>query len=371
MFESNDGMSSSESYGGFSQFGDSLKGMLTGFVLFPLSLFIIFKVETCQQAGDVLQKAVPVAEAKDGQPAYVTGKLQAEPLASRFIKKGKYIIVSNSTEIFAPYEQERTEGKGTDKRKFRRCKYKWMKSLKDPAVFKLSGCKRERERIRRDTLLYPDATAYAKNAKVVAGGKTYQVNLKDVKLTSGVSRQEPDADALIAGTLTKAGKYLYTLPRCSEKGDEKLLLGCERVEVRVTPIPSGEMTFIGNIKGGAISPFTSNKGNKFLSAGIGTFKQTMGEVKSDDATMKRVGYFICFMMVWVSFMLLTGPLTTLVDFIPFVGEMGKAGINILLGVVAFVITAVTILIVKLWWLWILLFIGGIGYGIYKRKSQTA
>ena len=74
---SNDGMSSSESVGFYSQFGDSVKGILTGFALIPLSIFLIFKVETCTQAGDAFKNAKPVTQMEEGKPVYITGKLSA------------------------------------------------------------------------------------------------------------------------------------------------------------------------------------------------------------------------------------------------------------------------------------------------------
>jgi hypothetical protein len=70
MAISNDGMSSSESVGFFSQFGDSVKGILTGFALIPLSIFLIFKVETCTQAGDAFKNAKPVTQMEEGKPVY-------------------------------------------------------------------------------------------------------------------------------------------------------------------------------------------------------------------------------------------------------------------------------------------------------------
>jgi hypothetical protein len=71
-----------------------------------------------------------------------------------------------------------------------------------------------------------------------------------------------------------------------------------------------------------------------------------------------------------SFVLMAGPLMTLLEFIPFVGEFGKGALNFVFGAIAFVITAVTIILVKFWYIWLLLILGGIGYAIYKRQNAA-
>lgn len=75
-------------------------------------------------------------------------------------------------------------------------------------------------------------------------------------------------------------------------------------------------------------------------------------------------------MMWAGLSLLVCPVTMLLDFIPFVGTMGSSVIRFALGIVAFVITAVTIILVKFWYIWLLLIIGAVGYGYYKRKMRV-
>ena len=75
--------------------------------------------------------------------------------------------------------------------------------------------------------------------------------------------------------------------------------------------------------------------------------------------------------MWAGLSLLVGPVTMLLDFIPFVGTMGSSVIRFALGIVAFVITAVTIILVKFWYIWLLLIIGAVGYGYYKKKNASA
>ncbi|MGQ2837003.1 TMEM43 family protein, partial [Leptospira interrogans] len=45
-------------------------------------------------------------------------------------------------------------------------------------------------------------------------------------------------------------------------------------------------------------------------------------------------------------------------------------IKVVLGIVAFIITAITILLIKFWYIWLVILLGGIGYGIYKKKYSV-
>lgn len=102
---------SGESSSIFGSIGNSFKGMLTGVVLFPLSLFLIFKVETCEQASAALKGALPASQAKPGIASYVTGKLSADTLSGEFVKPGKYISYSQSSEVYAWNETSKEDSK--------------------------------------------------------------------------------------------------------------------------------------------------------------------------------------------------------------------------------------------------------------------
>ncbi|TGK29035.1 hypothetical protein EHQ12_00990 [Leptospira gomenensis] len=361
-FESPDGMSSTESVGFLSQMGNSFKSILTGVVLLPVSFIIIYNVETCEQASAALKNAVPAGQAKEGQPSYITGTLKASPLAGTFVKSGPYISYSVSSEVYAWDEEVKTEGSGSNKKEVRNCILEWTSSPKNPSNFKLSGCRTKA--FHRKSV--NDQSEAANGGSVTAEGKTYSVDLGEVDFTSQVASRDANEDEVLTNGFVYGEGYLFSSKACADQEKE----GCERVKVSVTPIPEGEMTFIGDVKGNKVGKFTSSEGNKFLSASVGGFAETMADIKSDDNTMKWIGRFIGFIAMFSSFTLMAGPLTSLLSFIPFLGDLGGGLIRIVLGVVAFVITAITILLIKFWYIWLLLLLGGIGYAIYKKRSAT-
>jgi len=358
MAISDDGMISSESVGFGSQIGDSLKGILIGIVLFPLSFYGIFKVETCNQASDAFKKAKPVSQREEGKPVYVTGKLDAEPISSDFVKSGKYISVSQSSEVYAWDEESRTEGTGSNKKTIKECKLEWTSNPDDPSKFSLPGCKEKKWHQRK----VKTENTTAKQGKLSADGKSYFVNLSEVDFASSVQTRNASNEELIANGFSIAGDYLYSDPQCQSTPQE----GCERVSIRVTPIPESEMTFFGDLSGDKITKYIYD-GDQFLNAGIGNYQQVMANIKQDDATKLWIGRGICFLMMWASFVLMAGPLMTLLEFIPFVGELGKGVLNFVFGLIAFVLTAITVILVKFWYIWLLLILAAIGYAIYKRK----
>lgn len=362
MAISSDGMSSSESVGFGSQFADSLKGILTGFVLFPASIYLLFQVETCTQAGDAFKNAKPVTQMEEGKPVYITGKLTADPVGSLFVRTGNYISISESSEVYAWDETERTEGEGSNKKKVRECKLKWTSSPDNPSTFQLPACKAKPYYQRS----IKDDNQIATGGKLSSEGKTYNVSLSDTNFTSSVASKKVSESELNSNSYTSSGNYLYNDPRCASNEIE----GCERITVNVTPIPSSDMTFLGKLNGDTLSKFTY-KDEAFMSASVGDYAQTMAAIKSDDSTKKWIGRFVGFVLMWASFSLLVGPITMLLDFIPFVGTMGSSVIRFVLGIVAFVITAITILLVKFWYIWLLLILGGLGYGYYKKKNASA
>ncbi|MFB5652542.1 TMEM43 family protein [Leptospira wolffii] len=360
-FESSDGMSSSESVGIFGQLGDSITGVLIGVVLFPASLYIIFKVETCTQASAAFKNAVPAAQAQAGVPSYVTGSLSADPLGGEFVKAGKYISYSQSSEVLAWEEEVKEEGSGTDKKKVRECKLDWTSSPKNPSGFQLSGCKSKPYHRRTVS----DESLVASDGKLKSGdGKVYSVNLKQVEFASAVPSGSPEESALSRGILSD--DYVYLSEKCAKDQTE----GCERIQVTVTPIPAEEMTFIGSVKGNSIAQYILDD-DAFLNASLGDFQSTMKDIQSDDNIKKWIGRGIGFVAMWVSFNMLVGPILALLSFIPFVGGLGKTALSFVLGVVAFIITATTILLVKFWYIWLIIGLAAIGYAIYKKKAATA
>ncbi|AOP34808.1 hypothetical protein A0128_13680 [Leptospira tipperaryensis] len=362
-FESPDGMSSTEGVGFLSQMGNSFKSILTGVVLLPVSFIIIYNVETCEQASAALKNAAPAGSAKEGQPSYITGTLKASPLSGNFVKSGSYISYSVSSEVYAWDEEVKTEGSGSNKKEVRNCVLEWTSSPENPSSFKLSGCRSKA--FHRKSV--KDESDSASGGSVLVDGKSYSVNLSDVDFTSQVSSRDANEDEINKNGFVLGEGYLFSSKACADEEKE----GCERVKVSVTPIPEGEMTFIGDIKGTKVGKFVSEEGNKFLNASVGGFSETMKDIQSDDNTMKWVGRFIGFFAMFSSFTLMAGPLTSLLSFIPFVGDLGGGLIKVVLGVIAFVLTAITILLVKFWYIWLVLLLGAIGYAIYKKKYAPA
>lgn len=97
-------------------------------------------------------------------------------------------------------------------------------------------------------------------------------------------------------------------------------------------------------------------------------------LKTEEKTgrlMLRIGAWV---MLTLGFMLIIGPLLALASFIPVVGGAARGLAFVLAAVLALVILIMGVLIVKFWWLFLLVLLVGGGLGIYlllnKNKSES-
>jgi hypothetical protein len=362
MAISDDGMSSSESVGFGTQIGDSFKGILFGMIAFPLSFYLIFKVETCTQSSEAFTKAVPVSEMQEGKPTYVTGKVSSQDLSGQFVKPGKYIRISQSSEIYAWDEETETKGSGSNKTTEKKCVLKWVSSSDNPNTFTLPGCKTKQFYQN----LIPNKTYNADGGNLKSTlGKDFKIDLDSTSYVSNVPSRDADDSEVSLNGLFKGNGYIYTKQTCVSSPEQE---GCERIKLTVTPVPNENMTFFGKVTGDSIGAYTYEN-ETFLTAGVGDKEQVFATMKSDDAMMIKVGRIACFLLMWAALAAMIGPVTTLLDFIPFIGGLGAGALRFLMGGVAFVLTLITILFINLWYVLLIGLFAAVGYGYYKRKNQ--
>ncbi len=360
MAISGDGMSSSESVGFGTQIGDSFKGILFGMVAFPLSFYFIFLVETCTQSSEAFKKAVPVTAMVEGKPTYVTGKVSSADLSGQFVKPGKFIRISQGSEIYAWDEETTTKGSGSDQTKESKCLLKWVSDSKNPNSFSLPGCKTKPHF--QKTIASKTFNADGGSLKSIEG-KDYKIDLDSTSYVSNVPMRDAEDSEIILNGLHKGNGYLFNDPKCVNAEVE----GCERVKLSVTPVPTENMTFFGKVSGDIIGAYTY-EGDTFLTAGVGDKEAVFATMKSDDATMLKIGRIACFVLMWAALAALIGPVTALLDFIPFIGGLGATALRFLMGGVAFILTLLTILLINLWWVLLIVLFAAVGYGYYKRKQ---
>jgi hypothetical protein len=352
-----------------SQFADSVKGMLIGLVCFIAAWPVMFKAATCQRAGDVVGKAVPIAQAVEGKEAFVTGIPVADEIGDGdLFKIGKYLRIDKSIEYYAikSTDKSETKKKGTKKvtTSWTEYSFEWTTS---PQPIKDKGKDRWKKFAKannlKPTVDNPVAASgekssdsiYTKNCKV----SDYAITMDSTVKFKGGSKEQ------IVNINPKDGKLLQ------KKDPDKL--GDKRI--KYTSFPSDiQYTFTGKLGAGkTLAPFMLNN-NPEVWANPGTFEGAKSAAASQDSMNFWLGLIAGFILMGVGLTMLAGPVTQLLDFIPFVGELGAGLIKVVLWVIAGVLSVVFYVVLyylyNYWYIAIILLAAVVGFLIYRKKSAA-
>ncbi|MCU0846914.1 MAG: TMEM43 family protein [Spirochaetes bacterium] len=352
-----------EEQGPLSQIGSSIKNVFAGIICFILSFVVLWCGATRVEWAKVFKKAVPIEKAKEGEPSYLTGIATAEEIGDQHLAKGKYLRIEKTPEVYAYVENK--ESKSDTKRKgISRTKettttttysyeLKWTNSPQKVSDFnqkfweKYANSNNINPRIANPVMDEKSETTNAKNCTV--GG--YSVDLSSAKFYSG-------------------GKSQDTLYVKGNKNAPKL--GDKRINYVV--YPSGQQyTFAGTASGKKISAYEYSDKESQLAAAQGEFKDLLKQLKSSDKLSGMLYFFGGFILMAIGLNMMAGPITTLLEFIPFLGGLGAGLIRVVLTIAALILATVFYWLIKLWWLWLILVaVAVIAVILVKKKgAKTA
>lgn len=365
--ESSDGMSETtrEEQGAFSQIGSSFKNMLVGLLCFVLSFPVLYCGASRVHWSKVFKKAVPVEQAKDSKtPVYLTGTPTARPIGDGNLAAGPYLRINKSIEAYAYIEHKESKTKehreGTKKVKETTTSYSyslgWTFDPKPISEFNQDKWNN-----------------YRRQNNVPA-------NLQNPVITDAEKK-----DSVINTPQCLVGKYTIDVKNVSFAGGSRELekvylkgnsnaprLGDKRIAYSVYP-SNIEYTFAGASSGDKIVPFFESDSDSKLTAAPGDFKALIDALKGQDRVAGILWFAGGFILMAAGLIMMAGPITTLLEFIPLIGGLGSGMIRFILGLAALVISAVFWWVVKLWWL-VLLILIGLGLFLYinkKKKAATA
>lgn len=336
-----------EVIGAGSQMMSSIKGVLGGLALIPLSFGVVYYASQRAQASEELAGAYPVAQKvkaiKEKKAVYATGKIKAVPLGDPgYIKPGPYLSLSRSAEVYAWKETktEKTEKKGTKQVKTTTydCELGWTS---DPSGdFGTKGCKGKARYSVRGT-----PKKYNAQISITQKGKNYTTKGAKTYGFDSISLSDSDLDNR---TMTLNGNDLYYNSSCSGSPAQ----GCQRLSYSGTKYdPASDHTVVGKDVGGR---FVKHK--DFLILGVGDYAQTMGDVASSDTMWTWVLFGLSVLFLGGGLSLLVGPLLQLIEFIPFIGGFGAGLIRFIFFAFSFVFMGIVFLLIEYWYLVVLMFI---------------
>ncbi|HNR87568.1 MAG TPA: TMEM43 family protein [Spirochaetota bacterium] len=347
--------------GAGSQFVDSVKGMLVGVLLFLASFVILFKFASCGEKGKMAGKAVPIEQAQENGFAYVSGVPVVDEIGDgATLQKGKYIRINKNVEYYAVVTSEKssTKKEGTKKitEKWHEYSLEWTSSPK-PIKLQYKKDKRKWEQFASQNGLPMDYRSV--NNPVVASGEKTSETINTTKLE--VSGYTIPAQSVAFKDGSK------DIGIVNVKGDkDKAKVGDKRIRYSAYPADT-QFTFLGDKKGKTLMTHAFGNRGASIEASTGDINKLIGDLKSEDSMIWWAGLIIGFICMAAGLNGMVGPLTTLLDFIPYVGEFGAGAIRFVLTLVAAIISIVFYLLVYYWWIVLIIVAGVVGFLIYRKK----
>ncbi len=356
------------STGFFQQIFDSVIGMLIGIVLIPASFlpiiygeFIMTNFGAVVDASSVLNAASPEA-ALNGKNVTVTGNATVvEPAVDpEYLKGGNWVKLERSPEMYAWVEnvKSETKKKGTKKETTKTYTYemKWVSSVPDSSKFK------NPKGHSNPSMTLESANFKAKGVKV----GSVAVNLDKATIKDG-GQITPEASMITKPNMTLSGSYLYSRAGAESEpwvGDTRIsFYGVEY------PKEGAQATAYGKFTGSEIS-YDNENGGQFLM--LGTREALSAQLHAEFVTMQWIMRILMFIMLAAGMIMVAGPITNLLDFIPFIGELGSGLIKFVLAAIAFVITVITSLLAHYFWIVLIVLIGvGIWAKFIRKPKESA
>ncbi|MBE7439324.1 MAG: hypothetical protein HS115_12770 [Spirochaetales bacterium] len=350
----------------FEQMKQSFVGVLIGFLLIPLS-FVVLGYSSCRErVSEALTGAVvhTAAGSAGDKAVYTTGKIQAPVLGDPgFLRPGHYLSLERSPQMYA-YKQRKKSTSDSDKNKKPEyeCVTEWTSSPQENVGNK-EGCRGKYN---------PPMSIKSYEGKVdsfaVMADQPYRV-AASVEYYGMPSPRPQQADFLIP--IHASGSYYYPDASCDSSSPR---IGCMRISYSGTAYdPAADYTVIGALSGNSYSAYKSKKDNLYLALGPGGYQETMEAIKTSDATTTLILFAVAVLMISGGMSMIVGPLLTLIEQIPIIGNFGAGALRVIFAVIGFIVMSITYVFLRYWYLVLLLFllVGAVIFFMAKKKKEAA
>mgnify|MGYP003964396171 CR=1 FL=1 len=323
---------------------NSIKGIVTGVILFVLSFGVLYWNEGRVDVSDVAVNAVEgdsasVSTEIDGQFVYLGGTLSTtETLGDgMWLNAGDYLALSRNVEMYAWIETSSSEsetnmgGSETTETTYTYA-MDWTSNPSDASGFKIP------EDHFNPTLAYEAMDATVSSATLGA----YNVNMDKLSLPAkkDLTLNEEMLDLIVGEEMR--GNYVY-IPYGFEA------TGAEVGDVRISYQVLGnniDGTGFGEVSGDTLVPFVDAEmdNTRVYRFFDGTREEALATMHGEHVTSTWILRLVGFMMMWIGLGMLFEPLSTLLDVLPLFGSLSRGLTKVITFVVALVLSIVTILI---------------------------
>lgn len=291
--------------------------------------------------ADVARNSTPVVgtsinPSTDGKLVAVSGLLASnEQLGDApTLQPGGYIQIERNVEMFAWAEEKSSEttkeigGSSTTKTTYTYTK-KWTSSPATSSNFE------HPEGHENPDLPFQSETFTVGNANVGA----YVLSPSALELPGGNAIQLTRSNTKPAEGQTLVGNYLF-----SGRGQlQQPQVGDVRVSYRGLP-QNSQVTVFGKQEGSQLNPFITNRQDRLYRAFLSDRDSAIATMNSEYTAITWILRLVGFFMMWIGLGMLFGPISAFLDVLPFLGNLGRGMIGFVTFAVAFVLSAITILI---------------------------
>lgn len=320
---------------------DSVVGVGLGLLLFFGSFGVLFLNEGRVDLANIAKKAQSISPetvdtTRSGMLVSVSGKIMgSEDIDDgTYLKPGAYVLVHRTAEAYAWAEEQESKSQtntGGSETTTTTYTYKkeWTTNVADSSTFEYPEGHENKAQTQtngeyRPTTLSVGAYTLDGQSVDMSGGEMLSLTAAMVDLPRGAAIQ---------------GTYMYVNgadPAAPTVGDER---------VSFSVIKEGfQGTVFGEAQGTELVRYTDADGNTLFRVFEGSHDAALVTLHGEYTTMLWIMRLVGFLMMWIGLQMIAGPLSTLLDILPFLGSTSRFVVGAGAFVVALALSAVTIVI---------------------------
>lgn len=331
-----------------SKITESIKGVVFGIILFLASFVVLWVNEGRTDMSRVaVKETVPVNAAvldmaNEGKGVSVTGMLSSyETIGDpEFLNPGKFLVLTRNVEMYAWVEKtESTTEKNVGGSETTTTTYsyvqEWTSSPADSSTFK------DPAGHTNPPMPYQDQTFYVNTAFV----GVYPVDVRGLSLPGqsevvlNASMVNPKYAGMLSGNyiFVKPGGYgYYGGTSAPTVGDVRIHYSALASDINVT--------VFGQLTGGQIVPYIYKGEDRLYHARAGTREEAIATLSQEHKTVGWILRLVGFLMMWFGLTMCFAPINAVLDVLPFLGNVGRGMVAIVMFVVALGLSLATIIV---------------------------
>jgi len=319
----------------------SCLGIIFGFLLFLVSLYVLFWNEGRTDLAQIAKIAIEIPASASssnevGKFISVTGNITSKNLLgdNLFLQPGPYIKIDRQVEMYAWTENTSTEttrniGGSETKKTTYTYEKKWDNNPISSQSFRYP------EGHYNPTKNLQDYTGFVKNAKL----GSYKLNLKKIRFPPLKQLTLQTASLKLQDNATLTDNYIYL-------GQNQLSnpqIGDLRLSYFIFP-RNQQVTIFGKLNpNNKIGVYSQNNKISFYRMFSGTRTQAISTLKNEHNFWTWFWRIAGFLMMWIGLTCLVEPVNVFLDFFPFFGSISRGISGISSFIIAFVLSTITIL----------------------------